>query len=97
MKLSKDQVKHIAKLANLPLSEEEEDIYSEQLSKILDHIEQLKKVNTDNIEPTYNTSSNKNTKAQDEASSSLKQEDALANASKTEKGFFVTKGVFENE
>lgn len=97
MKLTKDQVKHVAKLANLPLTEEEEEKYSEQLSKILDYIDQLNKVDTKNVEPTFNVSGQENVMSKDETLTSLSQEEALQNASKKERGVFVTKGVFKDE
>ena len=97
MKLTKDQVKHVAKLANLPLSADEEEKYSEQLSKILDYIDQLNSVDTKDVEPTFNVSGQSNVVREDEAETSLNQEDALSNASKKENGFFVTKGVFQEE
>jgi aspartyl-tRNA(Asn)/glutamyl-tRNA(Gln) amidotransferase subunit C len=96
MKLYKDQVKHVAKLANLPLTEEEEEKYSEQLSGILDYIDQLNKVDTENIDPTYNVSGQENILAPDEVSESLSQEDAIKNGTSKD-GFFVTKGVFSEE
>ncbi len=102
MKLTKDQVRHVAKLANLPLTSEEEEKYSEQLSKILEYIEQLNKVDTTGVEPTFNVSGQENVMRKDEAESSLSQEEVLQNAPKKEKGlpagqagFFVTKGVFD--
>ena len=49
--LTKDEVKHIAKLARLELTEAELEMYSQQLSAILEHAEMLKEVNTDGIEP----------------------------------------------
>jgi len=52
MKLSKEEVKHIAHLARLGLTEEELEKYTQQLSSILDYVEQLKEVNTDGVEPT---------------------------------------------
>ncbi|EKD90539.1 MAG: hypothetical protein ACD_31C00001G0002 [uncultured bacterium] len=97
MKLTKDQVKKVAKLANLPLSEAEEEESAEQLSKILDYIDQLEKVDTRGVEPTYNVTGNENVMREDEIGESLSAEDALKNASKTKDGFFVTKGVFESE
>lgn len=87
MKLTADQVRKVAKLANLPLSSEEEVKYSGQLSKILDYIEQLNKVDTSDIEPTYNVSGLSNVMAKD----------VLKKGSNTKVGFFVTKGVFDNE
>lgn len=97
MKLSREEVKHVAKLANLPLTEEEEEKYSEQLSKILDYIDQLNSVDTSNIEPTYNVSSLENVLAEDEVAESLSQEDAIKNGSNKKDGYFVTKGVFSGE
>lgn len=94
-KLTSGQVKHVAKLANLPLTSKEEKKYSEQLSKILDYIEQLNQVDTSNIEPTFNVSGQSNLMSEDKVGECLSQEDVLSNASKKENGFFVTKGVFE--
>lgn len=95
MKLTKDAVKHVAKLANLPLSADEEEKYSEQLSKILDYIDQLNAVDTSNIEPTFNVSGNETVMRQDETTDSLTREEVLLNAPKKEGSFFVTKGVFD--
>lgn len=52
MALSKEEVEHIALLARLGLTNEEVEKYGEQLSSILDYVEQLKKVDTEGIEPT---------------------------------------------
>ncbi len=95
MKLTKDQVRKVAKLANLPISEPEEEKYAQQLSKILDYIEQLKKVDTQKVEPTYNVSALSNVMAPDIVTNSLPQEGALKNSSHAREGYFVTKGVFE--
>ena len=95
MKLSKDRVKHVAKLANLPLTEDEQEKYSEQLFKILEYVEQLNEVNTSDVEPTFNVSGQSNVMREDETTVSLSQDEALQNVPRKEKGFFVTKGVFE--
>jgi len=50
MKLSKEEVKHIAKLARLKLTDEETEKFSKQLSDILSHAKMLDEVNTDNVE-----------------------------------------------
>lgn len=52
MKLTKDQVKHVAKLARLGLSEADTSKFQTQLSGILDYVEQLNEVKTDGVEPT---------------------------------------------
>ena len=97
MSLTKDQVRHVAKLANLPLDEKEEDLYAKQLSEVLDYIEQINSVDTNGIEPTFNVSGKTNVFRPDETVASLSQDEALQNAPKKEREFFVTKGVFSDE
>ena len=96
----KIDVKKVAKLANLELTTEEEEKYSQQLSKILDYIEQLNEVNTEGVEPTYNvsglTAGGSNVMRPDEVGDcTISQDEALQNAPQKKDGFFVTKGVFE--
>lgn len=52
MELNKAQVKAIAKLAAIQLGDAEADKFVTELSHILDHIDQLKEVNVDGVEPT---------------------------------------------
>lgn len=84
MKLTSEQVKKVAKLANLPLIPEEENLYSEQLSKILNYIDQLNQVNTEGVEPTFNVTGLSNVSRKDEPGTSLPKN-----------GPYKTKGVFE--
>lgn len=97
MRLNADQVKKVAKLANLTLSSEEEEKFSEQLSKILDYIEELNSVDSSAVQPTFNVIDNANVLREDSAETGLSQGEALANAPEKKDGFFVTKGVFNNE
>lgn len=48
--ISKDEIKHVAKLARLELSALEVNLYSEQLSKVLDYVNELEKVDTSKID-----------------------------------------------
>lgn len=91
----KIDVVKVAKLANLPITSEEEKKYSEQLSKVLDYIDQLNQADTSNVEPTFNVSNLNNVMREDETSPSLSQEEALQDAPKKKDGIFETKGVFE--
>lgn len=95
MRLTTDQVKKVAKLANLPITEAEEEKYAQQLSKVLDYIEQLQKVDTNGVKPTYNPTGLSSVFRPDQAFESLTQDEALQNGSEVKQGFFVTKGVFE--
>lgn len=97
MKLSVDQVRKVTKLANLPVSDGEVEKYSEQLSKILDYIDQLDGVKTDDVEPTYNVTGSYNALSEDIPTPSLSQDEALSNAINKKEGYFATKGIFEEE
>ena len=97
MKLTLEQVEKAAKLANLPLSSEEEEKYSQQLSKILDYMEQLNKVDTEGVEPTSQVTGLVNVMRSDETAPSLTQENALKNANNKRDGFFVVRGVLEEK
>ncbi len=97
MKLTLDQVKKVAKLANLPLTPDEEEKYSEQLSKILDYVNQLEKADTKGVESTFNVVPQFNVFQKDNTSPSLSLDETLSNASSKEDKFFVTKGVFNSE
>ena len=66
MKLSRDEVKHIGKLARLGLSDEEVEKFSIQLSDILTHARMLDEVNTDNVEPIAQITGLKNVSFKDE-------------------------------
>lgn len=95
MNLSKDQVNKVAKLANLQLTNDEEEKYASQLSAILEYFEKLNEVDTSSVEPTFNVTCLSNVMREDETEVGLSQEEALSNASKKQNGMFVTKGVFE--
>ena len=95
MKLTADQVKKVAKLANLPLSFEEEEKYSEQLSAILEYVDQLNQVDILGVEPTFNVTGLNNVMSDDETIPSLSSEEALSNAPKKKDDMFETKGVFD--
>lgn len=64
-RLNEDQIKYVARLANLPITGEEIKKYSEQLSVVLGYIEQLEKVDTKGVEPTFNVSGQINVYHQD--------------------------------
>jgi len=93
--LSKDQVKHIAKLANLKLTGAEISKFQKQLSKILDYVEQLNKLNTKKVEPASQVTGLENIFREDEPKPSLSQKEVLSGAKNTEKGMFKIKAIFE--
>jgi aspartyl-tRNA(Asn)/glutamyl-tRNA(Gln) amidotransferase subunit C len=56
MDLNREQIEHIANLARLDLTEEELDTYGKQISGILNYIDQLREVDTSDVEPTAQVS-----------------------------------------
>ena len=52
MKISKEEVEHVAKLARLEFTEAEKEAFSKQLSAILTYVEQLRTLDTEGVEPT---------------------------------------------
>ena len=55
MTIDLNTAKHVADLARLDLSGQELTTYTEQLNQILDYAQELEKINTDNVEPTYHS------------------------------------------
>lgn len=64
--ITKDEVRHIAKLAKLKLTEEETEKYTGQLSQILDFFGQLQEVNTENVPETSQVTGLENVSRKDE-------------------------------
>ncbi len=89
MAIEKDQVKHVALLARLELSDEELDYFGGQLAQILEHIDKISAVDTSNVEPTAHAVEVTNVFREDETTPSLSQDEALSNAPKAESGGFV--------
>jgi aspartyl-tRNA(Asn)/glutamyl-tRNA(Gln) amidotransferase subunit C len=65
LKIGKEEVKYIAKLARLGLSEKEIEKYQKELSAILDYIEKLKEVDVSKVEPTSHPLKIKNVMRED--------------------------------
>jgi aspartyl-tRNA(Asn)/glutamyl-tRNA(Gln) amidotransferase subunit C len=78
--LSLEQVRHVAKLARLALTAQEEEQYRHQLSAILDSIEQLRSLNTDGVEPTSHATLVATELREDVVRRVLDTNQALANA-----------------
>ena len=95
MKLSYEQVKHIAWLARLGLSEEEVEKFSLQLSNILENFEILKQVDTANVPPATHTIPLKNVFRKDDVADSYSQDEILSNASKQAEKCFKVQAILE--
>ena len=95
MKLSHDEVRHIALLARLGLDEEEVEKFRAQLSNILENFEILQEVDTTDVPPTAHVVEMENVIRDDEVAPSFPQSEVLANAPREEDGFFRVRAVLE--
>ena len=80
MKLTVEQVRHVATLARLSLTTEEEERYATQLSAILDAVAQLQELDVSGVEPTSHATLASSLLREDATRPSLPPEKALANA-----------------
>ena len=87
--VSKDDVKHVAKLAELEFGEDELDKITAQLDKILGHVAKIGEVDTLKVPPTSHTLKIKNVFRDDTIAESLSREEALSNAPEERDGGFL--------
>ena len=80
MGISPEQVRKVALLARLRLSEEEVAMFAEQLGRVLDYMDLLAELDTEGVEPMTHAVEVTNVFRADVAAESLDREDALANA-----------------
>jgi aspartyl-tRNA(Asn)/glutamyl-tRNA(Gln) amidotransferase subunit C len=95
MKLTYEQVGHIAWLARLGLSEEEVEKFSLQLSNILENFEILKEVDTADVPPATHTIPLQNVFRKDDVSESYPQAEILSNAPRQEGNCFKVQAILE--
>ncbi len=91
---NKEDIKKLAKLANLPIKESEYEKFASQLSEIISYVKQLERIDSNQVEPTFNVTGLKNINWGDKVEPSLTQKKSLQNAKMQRNGFFVTKGIF---
>ena len=95
MPLDRPQVEHIASLARIGLTDEEIEMFGEQLSQILEQFEVLKELDTTGVTPTGHASGLQTVMRDDLAEDSLDSEDVLKNAPRREGEFFRVNAVLE--
>lgn len=93
--MTKINVKHISKLASLPLTEEEEKKFEKQLEEILSHIDKLLTSNIANVEETSQVTGLENVARTDEVSQSFSQEEAISQAKVKHNGLFEVPVIIE--
>jgi len=95
MKISLDEVRHVAQLARLDLSPEEIERMAGDLSAILDYVAKLDEVDTERVEPTSHVVAMKVAYRDDSITNEPAPERMLANAPRREKDYFVVPTIIE--
>jgi aspartyl-tRNA(Asn)/glutamyl-tRNA(Gln) amidotransferase subunit C len=89
MKITKEDVVHVANLARLELSEESIDKFAGQIGEILDHVDSLKRVDTQGVSATSHAISLTNAFRDDDMAEPADRQRCMSNAPESEDGSFV--------
>lgn len=94
--LSTDDVRKVAHLARLKLSDQDVERFTGQLADILQYVEQLKEVDTDAVEPLVHAVELTNVLRDDVPRASLPRDAALSNAPAADGAYFLVPPILEN-
>src|SRR3954470_8656163 len=94
-RITMDEVKHVANLARLAITEEEAEKFTNQLDAIISFAEQLNELDTDHVEPTSHVLDIKNVMREDIAKPGLPVEEVLKNAPDHENGQIRVPSIIE--
>ncbi|WP_442597784.1 Asp-tRNA(Asn)/Glu-tRNA(Gln) amidotransferase subunit GatC [Neobacillus sp. D3-1R] len=94
-RISLDEVKHVAHLARLAITEDETEKFTKQLDSIITFAEQLNELDTEGIEPTTHVLNMKNILREDKAAKGLSREEVLKNAPDHQDGQFKVPSILE--
>lgn len=95
--LTVEEVKHVAKLAKLNLTDKQIKNFSQQLSQVISYMSKIQKLETNSVIETSQVTRLENVFREDlvEKERMLRQKEVLANSKRNYKGYFVTEAVFE--
>lgn len=94
-RISNEQVKHVAHLARLAVSEEEVEKFTKQLDAIITYFEELNELDTTGVKPTSHVLNMKNVLREDVPKEGLPVEEVLKNAPDQKDGQFRVPATFE--
>ncbi|MDD2446677.1 MAG: Asp-tRNA(Asn)/Glu-tRNA(Gln) amidotransferase subunit GatC [Tissierellia bacterium] len=93
--ITKDEVLHITDIAKLKISDEEISPFIEKFDKIIEFVEKIKVVDTENVEPLYQVNEDNYLLKDDEEDQILNREEALQNTKEQKYGYFKILKVVE--
>ncbi len=95
MAITRQQVDYVAHLSRLSLGEEEKERFAGQLDRILEYVDKLNELGTEEVEPLVHMSERQNVFRSDEPSPSLSRKEALENAPRQAEGCFRVPSIIE--
>lgn len=95
MKITPEEVEHVALLARLQFSPQEIERFTTQLNSLLDYMDKLGQLDTRQVEPTFHAVNQKNILREDSVRSSLPRDLTLSNAPDGDRGFFQVPKIIE--
>ena len=96
MSISKEEVKHVARLSRLEFEEKELKEFTEKFASVIDYVEKLKEVDCTGVKPTYHPHPNlRNVMREDKVKDSLDRDDIMKNAPDNENGYIKIPKVLE--
>lgn len=93
--ITKDEVLHIANIAMLKFSDEEVDVFTEKFQQVIDFVDAIKEVDTENVEPTFSINDDIEMLKDYEGDEVLTLEEVLRNTEEQEYGYFKILRVVE--
>ncbi|MDD3839370.1 MAG: Asp-tRNA(Asn)/Glu-tRNA(Gln) amidotransferase subunit GatC [Clostridia bacterium] len=95
MKITKKDVDYMASLSRLILSESEKEKFTHDLDEMLNYMDKLNELNTQDVEPTVHVFKMKNVFREDKVGPSTDRDEMLFNAPKSEDGCFKVPRIVE--
>lgn len=94
-KITKDEVEHVAELGRIELEAEKKEKFTQELSDIISHVEDLESAPTENIKPISQISNLENVTREDKIEAGLSISQVLQNAPDKKDNFIKVKQIFE--
>lgn len=97
VKISKDLIDSLSKLAKIRLTKEQEEKYAGEFSSVMGYMNEIKNLDVENIPETARVSDEGNVLRGDKIKPSLSQEQALKNSNNTHNGYFLVPQILKDD
>lgn len=97
VKISKDLIDNLSKLAKINLTKEQEEKYAGEFSSVMGYMEEIKNLDVENISETARVTDEGNVLREDKIIPSLSQEQALKNSKNIHNGYFLVPQILKED